>query len=156
MEPFSRKAFLKSTTMGSLALASLVQQSRVAADETAGRVGQPADESPLSQKEPHFPAKAKRIIHLFMNGGPSQMDTFDPKPELSRLDGQPLPDSVRKALQPTQRNRAGQIFGSPFQFAKHGQSGLTVSELFPQVAKHEKVNQRSGPHDFAASAAVPS
>ena len=65
------------------------------------------EESPLSEKPPHFPARVKRVIHLFMNGGPSQMDTFDPKPELNRLDGQPLPKSVKDQLQPTQRKRAG-------------------------------------------------
>jgi len=71
-----------------------------------------------------------------MNGGPSQMDTFDPKPELNRLDGQPLPDSVKAKLQPTQRNRVGNIFGSPFPFKRYGESGLEVSSLFPKVAEH--------------------
>ena len=90
----------------------------------------------MSEKPPHFPARVKRVIHLFMNGGPSQMDTFDPKPELNRLDGQPLPKSVKDQLQPTQRKRAGSIFGSPFKFSKHGASGLEISELFPSVAQH--------------------
>ena len=64
------------------------------------------------------------------------MDTFDPKPELNRLDGQPLPDSIKRQLQPTQLNRAGAVFGSPFEFTKHGESGLEISELFPKVAGH--------------------
>ncbi|QDT10402.1 DUF1501 domain-containing protein [Planctomycetes bacterium K23_9] len=131
MNQFSRKSFLQSTSLGSLALASLVGRST--ASQAAERA---VDESPLAQRQPPFPAKAKRIIHLFMNGGPSQMDTFDPKPELSRLDGQELPESIKKTLQPVQRKRAGHIFGSPFQFARQGQSGLNVSELFPNVAKH--------------------
>ena len=93
-------------------------------------------DSPLSVRQPHFPAKAKRVIHLFMNGGPSQIDTFDPKPELKKLDGQELPDSIKETLQPTQRKRAGEIWASPFEFTKHGESGLEISELFPNVAKH--------------------
>jgi hypothetical protein len=93
-------------------------------------------ESPLGVKAPHFPAKAKRVIHLFMNGGPSQIDTFDPKPLLTELNGKPLPDSVKATLQPTQRNRAGTIWASPFKFSRHGESGLEISELYPEVAKH--------------------
>ncbi|MEO2014071.1 MAG: DUF1501 domain-containing protein [Fuerstiella sp.] len=91
---------------------------------------------PLSASQPHFPAKAKRIIHLFMNGGPSQIDTFDPKHNLQALNGQPLPDSVKNALQPTQRNRVGNIFASPFPFSRHGDSGLEISSLYPHVARH--------------------
>jgi len=127
----SRRELLQATSLGGLALAGLLgHHSRSLAAEKE------PSESPLSEKPPHFPAKAKRIIHLFMNGGPSQMDTFDPKPQLNRLDGKPLPDSVLQQLQPTQRNRAGSIFGSPFKFANHGESGLPVSELYPHVAKH--------------------
>lgn len=71
-----------------------------------------------------------------MNGGPSQIDTFDRKPSLEKLHGQQLPDSIKETLQRTQRNRVGTIFASPFEFAKHGESGLEISELYPQVAKH--------------------
>lgn len=92
--------------------------------------------APLAVRRPHFAAKAKRVIHLFMNGGPSQIDTFDPKPELTRLHGKDLPPSVKKRLQPTQRNRVGSIFASPFRFQQHGQSGQDISELFPHVARH--------------------
>lgn len=93
-------------------------------------------ESPLGVKAPHFPAKAKRVIHLFMNGGPSQIDTFDPKPLLTELNGKPLPDSVKATLQNVQRNRVGTIWASPFKFSRHGESGLEISELYPEVAKH--------------------
>jgi hypothetical protein len=86
--------------------------------------------NPLAPRSPHFPAKAKRVIHLFMNGGPSHVDTFDPKPLLDRYAGQPLP---RPNLR-TER-RTGAAFPSPFKFAKHGQSGIEVSELFPHVAR---------------------
>ena len=125
----SRRKLLQSTTLGSIAFSGLLADpTRSAADAT--------DEAPLAQRAPHFPSRAKRVIHLFMNGGPSHVDTFDPKPELNRLDGQPLPDSVRAKLQPTQRNRVGNIFGSPFKFKQHGQSGLPISDLFPLVAQH--------------------
>lgn len=128
----SRRTLLQSTSMGTIALASLMsRQGR--ADSLANRA---EGESPLSQIQPPFPARAKRVIHLFMNGGPSQMDTFDPKPELARLNGQELPESIRQQLQPVQRKRVGHVFGSPFKFKKYGQSGLTVSELFSNVAQH--------------------
>src|SRR5437867_8478830 len=87
--------------------------------------------SPLAPRAPHFPARAKRVIHLFANGGPSHVDTFDPKPALARLNGQPLP----MVNLPTER-RTGAAFQSPFKFQKYGQSGIEVSELFPRVAEH--------------------
>ncbi len=127
----SRRQLLQSTSLGSIALASLLQDSSSALGGISA-----ADDSPLMEREPHFPARVKRVIHLFMNGGPSQMDTFDRKPKLNQLDGEPLPESVRNQLQPTQRKRAGNLFGSPFRFKKYGQSGLEVSELFPKVALH--------------------
>lgn len=85
--------------------------------------------SPLAPRASHFPGKAKHLIHLFANGGPAHMDTFDPKPELTRLHGKPLPMENLK----TER-RTGAAFGSPFHFSKHGQSGLEISDLFPNVA----------------------
>ena len=86
--------------------------------------------NPLAPKKPHFKAKAKRVIFLFMNGGPSQVDTFDPKPALAKYDGQVIPLNL-----PTER-KTGAALASPFKFQKHGQSGIEVSELFPHVAKH--------------------
>jgi hypothetical protein len=78
-----------------------------------------------------YPARAKRVIHLFAKlAGPSQVDTFDPKPELNRLHGKALGNSHLKTERPT-----GAAFGSPFQFTKHGRCGTEVSELFPNVAK---------------------
>ena len=126
----SRRQALQSTSLGAIALAGLVS------DPPSADAGSAVDESPLAEKTPHFAGRVKRVIHLFMNGGPSQMDTFDPKPELNRLDGGPLPDSIKNKLQPTQRKRVGDIFGSPFKFSRHGESGLEVSELFPHVARH--------------------
>src|SRR5215510_3732400 len=85
--------------------------------------------SPLAVRQPHFAPKAKRVIHLFMNGGPSQLDSFDPKPLLKKWEGKPIPVSFR-----TER-KTGTAFPSPFSFKKYGQSGLEVSELFPHTAE---------------------
>jgi hypothetical protein len=87
--------------------------------------------SPLAPREPHFRPRAKRVIHLFMNGGPSQVDTFDPKPALARYHGQRPPASALR----TERGTSG-LMMSPFRFSKHGQSGLEISEIFPRVAEH--------------------
>src|SRR4051794_13669719 len=86
--------------------------------------------TPLSPKAPHFPAKAKHIIHIFANGGPSHVDTFDPKPSLEKHAGKPLPMENLK----TER-RTGAAFASPFKFKKYGKSGIEVSDLFPNVAE---------------------
>jgi hypothetical protein len=91
-----------------------------------------ANMTPLAPRPPHFPARAKRIIHLWMNGGPSQVDTFDPKPALLRYAGQ-RPQST--AGLSTER-RTGGLMPSPFRFTRHGQSGLEISELFPHLARH--------------------
>ncbi|MEM8954392.1 MAG: DUF1501 domain-containing protein [Verrucomicrobiota bacterium] len=112
----------------------------VAASSLLGRPGElfasEAEVGPLAMKQPHFPGTAKRVIHIFMNGGPSQIDTFDPKPALEKIDGKPIPDSIKAQLQPVQRNRVGVGFPSPWEFKKHGESGLEISELFPHVARH--------------------
>jgi hypothetical protein len=84
--------------------------------------------SPLAPKAPHFPAKAKHVIHLFMNGGPSHVDTFDPKPMLTQYAGKNLPTPNL----PTER-KTGAAFASPFKFKKYGQSGIEVSEIYPHV-----------------------
>ena len=107
----------------------------VAAADLLARDSPEAD-SPLKGRPPMFPARVKRVIHLFMNGGPSQIDTFDPKPGMAKHDGGQLPESIKKRLQRTQLNRVGHVFHSPFGFKKYGQSGIEVSELYPNVAKH--------------------
>ena len=87
--------------------------------------------NPLSPRSPQFPGRAKRVIHFFLNGGASHVDTFDPKPMLTKYDGKPLPvESLR-----TER-KTGAAFGSPFTFRKYGQSGLEISDLFPCLATH--------------------
>ena len=86
--------------------------------------------NPMAPKEPHFPARAKHVIHLFMNGGPSHVDTFDPKPSLAKYVGQNLPTENLR----TER-KTGAAFPSPFKFNKYGQSGIEVSELFANVGE---------------------
>jgi sarcosine oxidase delta subunit len=78
----------------------------------------------------HFAAKAKRVIFLSMSGGPSHVDLFDPKPKLTAMDGQPLPFEKPKL----ERAKTGNLFGSPFRFGRHGQSGTEVSELLPHLS----------------------
>ncbi len=110
---------------GMLALANLLQAAEPATDTSL---------SPLSPKEPHFAAKAKRVIWLFMNGGPSHVDTWDYKPELEKRDGQELP-----GFDPNTgffNQQVGPLMKSPFAFTKHGQCGKMVSSLFPHMAKH--------------------
>src|SRR5579871_4977273 len=86
--------------------------------------------SPLAAKEPHYPAKARNVIFLFMEGGPSHIDTFDPKPKLDALAGKPLPSSFGNVITSMGEARAP-LLASPRKWTQHGQSGLWVSELLP-------------------------
>jgi hypothetical protein len=86
--------------------------------------------SPLAPRLPQFAPRAKRVIHLFMNGGPSQVDTFDPKPALTKFSGKPMPTTNLA----TER-KTGAALGSPFKFKKYGQSGIEVSEIFSHVGE---------------------
>jgi len=97
----------------------------------AGLAAAAMDTNPLAPKPPHFPARAKHIIFLFLNGGPSQVDTFDPKPMLDRYNGKPMPDGNLK----TER-KTGNLLKSPFTFKKYGQSGIEVSDIFPKLGAH--------------------
>src|ERR1700687_5120725 len=91
-----------------------------------------ASEPPLAPKQPHFTPKARSVISLFMNGGTSHVDTFDPKPQLSRLHGEAPPKSLNIE---TFFPYPGTFLKSPFTFRKYGQSGLDVSDLFPLTAE---------------------
>ena len=124
MNLFSRReALLRSGTgFGSLALAGLMS------NESNAEVGKM---DPLAPKQAHYPSKAKHVVHLFMNGGPSQVDTFDPKPMLDKYHGKPLPETNLR----TER-KTGAAMRSPFKFKKYGQSGIEVSELFEKTAMH--------------------
>jgi len=101
------------------------------ADSSRGDQATPAAADPMAPRPPMFPARAKRVIFLFMAGGPSHVDTFDPKPRLAEDDGKPLPFKMPHL----ERTRTGSLLRSPFQFARHGQSGIDVSELLPKIAE---------------------
>src|SRR5438105_14818518 len=117
--------------MGAVTLATLlgdVGALAPAARAADAGIGEPI--TPLAPRFAHFPGRAKRVIHFFLNGGPSHVDTFDPKPALDRYAGKPLPvENLR-----TER-KTGAAFPSPFKFKKHGQSGIEVSELFPNIGE---------------------
>jgi hypothetical protein len=119
----TRRDFLKQTSngFGYLALAALAQQESLRAAATAS--------GPLSPKNPHFASKAKRVIFLCMQGGPSHVDTFDYKPKLRKDGGKGAPDAAG-------RYGRADLMPSPWEFKQHGRSGLWISELFPHVAKH--------------------
>ena len=87
-----------------------------------------ASSNPLAPKAPHFTRSAKHVIFLFLNGGPSQVDTFDPKPMLQKYSGQPIPSGNLK----TER-KTGNLLGSPFAFRRCGKSGIEISEIFPKL-----------------------
>ncbi len=120
--PISRRELLQRSGLGlgALALGSLLDAPAAAVEGA----------NPLAPRAPHFTPKARRVIHLFMNGGPSHVDTFDPKPALTKYAGQELPGGNLA----TER-KTGAAFPSPYKFHQHGQSGIPVSEIFPHVAR---------------------
>lgn len=124
----TRREFLQrcGMGMGALGLAQLLGPSTASATPTAA----PGFASPLALKNPHFLGRAKRVIHIFANGGPSHVDTFDPKPSLQKYAGKLLPTQNLA----TER-KTGAAFPSPFKFKKYGQSGIEVSEIFSNVAE---------------------
>ena len=121
----TRRGFLQSVPAGiyGAALASLLARDLRAAD------GLPLDSKP---RTPHFPAKAKSVIHLFMQGGPSQMDLFDPKPMLDKNHGKAYADKIAGEVEFIKD--AGALMRSPFKFARHGRCGAWVSEVMPHLA----------------------
>ena len=124
MRPQTRRELLKTAGngFGMLALAAILGEETAQASSNS---------NPLLAKAPMFPAKAKRVIFLFMPGGPSQVDTFDPKPLLTRDSGKPFPGEKPRVV----FAQTGNLLGSPWEFKKHGQSGIEVSSLFPHVAE---------------------
>ncbi len=95
-----------------------------------------ADSKPSGKFQPHFAPTARSVIFLFMSGGPSQVDTFDPKPELARLAGQDVPESIAQYVPKIQRAGLKNLLQSPWKFGCHGESGIPVSSLLPETAKH--------------------
>src|SRR5690242_7948466 len=127
--PFmSRREMLERTAsgFGAVALAALFGDAAAAETNDAAR-----SKDPLLPRPTHFKPKAKNVIFLFMDGGPSQVDTFDPKPRLAKEHGQP----IKMKVPPTQFNNVGNVLQSPWEFKPRGTSGIPVSDLFPHVAE---------------------
>jgi len=99
----------------------------------APAAGRPRAENPLAARRPPLPARAKSVIHLHMIGGPSQLDLFDPKPILRKLDGQPCPPGFLEGLQLAFIGDTKVLQGSPFAFTRHGSAGIEISELLPRL-----------------------
>jgi len=114
-----RRQFLGGIGAGSVALSSML-----------------AETSATVTERPHFAGKAKSVIFLFMSGGPSQVDTFDPKPELANLAGKDVPESLARNVPKIKRAGLKNLMASHWSFSEHGQSGIPVSELLPHTAKH--------------------
>ena len=119
----SRRTLL--STAGATVLGASGAGSAVAAGSAVGRFGQP-----------HLRPHAKNIVWLFMSGGPSQVDSFDPKPALTKLHRQDVPESIAKTLPRLKEASLFNLMASPYRFRQHGESGLPVSDLFPETAKH--------------------
>jgi Protein of unknown function (DUF1501) len=119
----TRRELLGRTGMGlgAVAFSSLLGESSRAEDR-------PGSIAPLAPRAPHFAPKVKHVIHLFLNGGPSHVDTFDPKPALKKYEGKSIAGKDAS-------EQLGTALASPFKFARHGQSGLELSEVFPHLAK---------------------
>ena len=136
----SRRDFLQRTGagFGAVALSGLLQGTAGADSPAAMPVIDPLN--PFAPRRPHFRPRAKSVIFLFMVGGPSQVDTFDYKPTLQKLNGQPVPAALRRAVEASKHANVfhgckDELMASPYAWAQHGQSGMWVSELLPQAAR---------------------
>ncbi len=137
-----RRRFLNGLGTG-LGLAALqtLESSRLLADSPRKRLRSIDPLNPFAARVPDIAPRAKSVIFLFMVGGPSQVDTFDYKPTLQILNGKPVPESIRKAVEATRHANVfhgckTELMASPYRFSQHGQSGTWVSQLFPHMAKH--------------------
>lgn len=128
----ARRHFLRDCGygVGKIALASLLADAARAAEAP-----RPTKPDPFAPKKPHFPGKAKAVIHLFMAGAPSQLDLFDYKPELARLEGKPIPPEVIQGQRYAFIRPDAAVLGPRFKFAKYGQCGAELSEMLPHLAK---------------------
>jgi hypothetical protein len=114
------------TGLGLLGLSSLLGDAGLLVSEANATAG-----NPLLPRSPHFQPRARSIIHIYLNGGPSQVDTFDPKPALARWAGKTIPTGNLTTERPT-----GTALPSPFQFKRYGESGIEISEIFERTAQH--------------------
>jgi len=133
---WSRRDFLFQSGGGvsGLALAYLLHKDGLlAAESNADCNNTPLGGNPYAPKPPHFKARAKAVISLFMTGGPSHVDTFDPKPALAKYAGEPL---TGKGDINVRQGWPGPLMPSPFQFKKYGQSGIEFAEIFPNLGQH--------------------
>jgi len=133
--PIARRWFLRDCGigLGRVALAGLLGDAMLG--KVHGATARPAGADPMAPREPHFAPKAKRVIHLFMAGAPSQLDLFDNKPELSRWEGKPIPPEVIGGQRYAFIRPDAAVMGPRYKFAKHGQSGAEISEIMPHLAK---------------------
>ena len=135
-QALSRRDMLRNSGCGfaQLALAAMAAQGAGAEPENANPVnaGAAKASNPFAPKAPHFYPRAKRVIFLFMWGGPSHVDLFDPKPRLNAESGKQLVGSAVGS----KKDKLGELLGSPFKFSQHGQSGTWISELFPELSRH--------------------
>ncbi|MBI1310361.1 DUF1501 domain-containing protein [bacterium] len=124
--PRSRREMLAQCLngFGAVALAGMLSDDVVAAPSR--------DKSPFTPRKPHFDAKVRNVIFLYMDGGVSQVDSFDPKPRLDKDNGKPFAAKI----EPTQFNNIGNTLASPWKFQQYGESGIPVSDLFPHVGQH--------------------
>ena len=131
--PVTRREMLARCALGfgGVSLLAMLADEARAAPGTPGTPGTGPKPGPLAPRQPHFTAKARHVIFLYMDGGPSQVDTFDPKPRLDREHGKKFGDKI----EPTQFNNIGSTLKSPWAFREYGKSGIPVSELFPHVAQ---------------------
>src|SRR6516162_9554853 len=132
--PLSRREFLRRAGggFGMIALASMLAEQGLLAQ--SGPLRGPARRNPLAPRQPHHEARAQRVIFLFMSGGPSHLELFDPKPDLQRFHGQPLPESFGPVA--TRRNvERNRLLATRRRFRKHGKSGIDVSDLLPHTAQ---------------------
>jgi hypothetical protein len=132
----TRRDFLTTTAngIGALALGSLLTEEGLITPATAAPSGIALND-PLLPRKPHFPARAKNCICIFMEGAPSQMDLFDPKAKLNELNGQPLPESMTKNVRfAFIRKETARLLGSPRKFKKYGECGMDFSDLLPHMA----------------------
>jgi hypothetical protein len=118
--------------VGKTALASLLTNGTLSGAE---QPADPIESNPFAPKPPHFAAKAKRVIYLFMAGAPSQLELFDHKPKLTELEGKPIPPSVIMGQRYAFIQPDAAVLGPRFKFAKHGESGAEISEVLPHLAK---------------------
>ncbi len=117
---------------GAFALSSLLDSDGISAGEKTA--DKPSAHDPTLPRSPHFAPTAKRIIYIYLEGGPSQMDLFDPKPELNRLHGQPLPESKLENVKfAFLKKESATLMGTPRKFSRYGECGMELSDLLPNI-----------------------